>query len=86
MGGSLPQLAEQVDADDHPTDSPLAMQARGLASLVEASRAQGVWADLLVPMQRLADDGVAAGHGDEDLSSLVQLLAQGSTERVASED
>jgi 3-hydroxyisobutyrate dehydrogenase-like beta-hydroxyacid dehydrogenase len=86
MGGSLPQLAEQVDADDHPTDSPLAMQARALASLVEASRAQGVRADLLVPMQRLVDDGVAAGHGDKDLSSLVQLLAQGSTEPVASED
>jgi hypothetical protein len=37
-------------------------------------------------MQRLVDAGVAAGHGDEDLSSLVQLLAPGSAEPVASED
>jgi hypothetical protein len=30
-------------------------------------------------------DGVAAGHGDKDIGSLVQLLAQDRTEPVASE-
>jgi hypothetical protein len=30
--------------------------------------------DLLLPIGRLLDEGVAAGHGDSDLSSLVGLL------------
>jgi hypothetical protein len=39
-------------------------------------RRSAVRADLLVPMQRLVEEGVAAGHGDEDISALAQLLAE----------
>jgi 3-hydroxyisobutyrate dehydrogenase-like beta-hydroxyacid dehydrogenase len=83
MASSLPQLARQVDADDHPTDSPLAMQSAGFPNLVEASRAQGVRPDLVLPMQGLIAEGVAAGHGAEDISSLVQLLDRTTGERLA---
>ncbi len=63
--------------------SPLAMQAQALANIVDASRAQGVRADLLDPMRRLVGDAVAAGHGDEDLSSLAGLLRRPPTPPLA---
>jgi 3-hydroxyisobutyrate dehydrogenase-like beta-hydroxyacid dehydrogenase len=74
MAGDLPRLAEQVDSGHSPGDSPLAMQATGVASMVAASRAQGVDPGVLVPVQRLLDEAVAAGHGDRDFSALVEVM------------
>jgi 3-hydroxyisobutyrate dehydrogenase-like beta-hydroxyacid dehydrogenase len=86
MASSLPQLAEQIDTDRHPTDSPLAMQAPALANIVEASRAQGIRADLMAPMQRLVKEAVAAGHGADDISRLAQLLRLPTATSIALED
>jgi 3-hydroxyisobutyrate dehydrogenase-like beta-hydroxyacid dehydrogenase len=79
MKGTLPHLAEQVDSGDYGSDSPLGMQAVGAASLIEASRAQGITPDLLLPVKRLMDEAVAAGHGDSDIAALVGVMAQGAS-------
>jgi 3-hydroxyisobutyrate dehydrogenase-like beta-hydroxyacid dehydrogenase len=78
MKGTLPHLAEQVDSGDYSSDSPLAMQAIGAAGLIEASRAQGITPDLLLPVKRLMDEAVAAGHGDSDIAALVGVMAEGA--------
>lgn len=75
MTGELTEMAERVDAGEHPTASPLAMQAAGV-KLTDASREHGVRPDLVAPIEALIEEGVAAGHGDEDLSALVDLLRQ----------
>jgi 3-hydroxyisobutyrate dehydrogenase-like beta-hydroxyacid dehydrogenase len=46
----------------------------GLASLITASREQGVRADLLEPHQRLLEELAAVGHGDSDWPRIVELL------------
>jgi len=86
MTSGLPSLAEQVDTGDHSSESPLAMQAAALANIVEASRAQGISPELMLSIQRLVERGVAAGHGADDLSSLVGLVAGSGRTPVAVED
>jgi len=76
MKGTLPHVAEQVDSGDYRSDSPLGMQATGVASLIEASRAQGITPDLILPMKRLMDEAVAAGHGDSDIAALVGVMRE----------
>jgi len=73
MAGDLTAMAERVDAGEHPTQSPLAMQAAGV-KLTDVSREYGVRADLMTPIEALIAEGVQAGHGDEDLSALADLL------------
>jgi 3-hydroxyisobutyrate dehydrogenase-like beta-hydroxyacid dehydrogenase len=46
----------------------------GIASLIAASREQGVRADLLEPHQRLLEELAAVGHGDSDWPRIVELL------------
>ncbi|MFC4063093.1 NAD(P)-dependent oxidoreductase [Planomonospora corallina] len=75
MMESLPALAEAVDSGDHSaTGSNLRMQAAAYVNLLDAAREQGVGTELMEPMRALLDRAVAAGHGDGDLSSLVDLL------------
>ncbi|GAA3142215.1 NAD(P)-dependent oxidoreductase [Planomonospora alba] len=75
MMESLPAMAEAVDSGDHPaTGSNLRMQATAYVNLLEAARDQGVGTELMEPMRALLDRAVAAGHGDDGLSSLVDLL------------
>lgn len=78
MAGDLPAMAERIDAGEHPTASPLAMQAAGV-KLTDVSREHGVRPDLMAPIEALIREGVDAGHGEEDLSALADLLR----ERVA---
>jgi 3-hydroxyisobutyrate dehydrogenase-like beta-hydroxyacid dehydrogenase len=78
MASTLPRVAEEVDSGDYGSDSPLAMQATGVASLIEASRAQGITPDLILPVKRLMDEAVAAGHGDSDVAALVRVMARGA--------
>lgn len=76
MTGGLPQLAEQIDTRNYTKDvvSNLGMQAVAYVNLIEASKAQGVSTELIAPMQDLMNQGVAAGHANADLSSLVELI------------
>ena len=57
MAGDLTAMAERVDAGEHPTQSPLAMQAAGV-KLTDVSREYGVRADLMTPIEALIAEGV----------------------------
>ena len=72
----MPQWAEQIDAGDHTSNvvSNLGMQAEAYVNLIDASKAAGVSTELVLPMQRLMQRGVAAGKANADLTSLVELL------------
>lgn len=76
MGGTLPAMAESIDANDHDQrgGSNLAMQATGLDTMVAASREHGVDPAFLLPMQALMRRHVEQGHGREDVSGLVRQL------------
>jgi 3-hydroxyisobutyrate dehydrogenase-like beta-hydroxyacid dehydrogenase len=76
MTGYLPAMAQQVDSGDYASDvsANLAMQAVGFDNLMEASRSQGIGADLLVPLQTLVQRRVADGHGAEDLAGVIELI------------
>jgi 3-hydroxyisobutyrate dehydrogenase-like beta-hydroxyacid dehydrogenase len=80
MMGALPGLAEQVDTRDYTGNvvSNLAMQASGYPNLVEASRNQGLSTELVEPMGDLMRKAVAAGYGNADLASLVELVRRRS--------
>lgn len=77
MLGALPALARGVDSGDHAADgSAVGMQAAAFGNLLAASREVGVSTSLLEPVRRLLDDAVRAGHGEDGLSALVDLLRQ----------
>lgn len=76
MVEGLPELAEQVDAHDYTRDvaSNLDMQVAAYANIIQASKAQGIRADLIDSMYGLMKRGIAAGYGNADISSLVELI------------
>ncbi|MGS2616662.1 NAD(P)-dependent oxidoreductase [Micromonospora sp. LZ34] len=75
MLGALPVMARAVDSGEHVADgSALGMQAASFGNLLAASRERGVDTLLVEPVGRLLDDAVRAGHGDDGLSALVDLL------------
>lgn len=76
MLAGLPEWAERIDSGDHTTGvvSNLGMQATAFPNLIRTSRDQGVSPDLMAPMQALLDRGVTGGHGNADLTVLVELL------------
>ncbi|WP_028924418.1 NAD(P)-dependent oxidoreductase [Pseudonocardia acaciae] len=73
---ALEHAAGQIDSGDYGGDvtSPLAMQAAAFENFIETSRDQGVKPDLLVPLRRFMDAAVAAGHGEHDIASLVEVM------------
>lgn len=79
MGGFPARAAEQIDAKDYTTGvvSNLAMQASAYPLLLEAAADEGVDASLVAPLLPLMQRRVAAGHGAEDLSGLIELLGGG---------
>lgn len=72
----LPSLAEQIDTGDYAKGavSNLGPHAVALANLIEASGAQGVDDALMKPIRELVERRMADGHGDGDISGLVELL------------
>jgi 3-hydroxyisobutyrate dehydrogenase-like beta-hydroxyacid dehydrogenase len=75
----LPALAktgEQIDSGNYGDDvtSPLAMQSAAFDNFLAAARDQGIRPDLLLPVRALVDAAVAAGHGEHDISSLVEVI------------
>ena len=76
MQAVLPQWAEQIDAGDHTSNvvSNLGMQAEAYVNLIDTGKAAGVSTELVMPMQRLIQRGVAAGKANADLTILVELL------------
>lgn len=72
----LPGLAQQIDASDYTLDvtSNLQMQVGGLANILQASTEQGISPALLAPLQELFHQRLAAGHGAEDISGVIEYL------------
>jgi len=73
---ALGKAAEQIDSGDYGRDvvSPLAMQALAFGNFIDAARDQGIRPDLLVGLGGLMTEAVAAGHGEHDISSLVEVI------------
>ena len=72
---TLAGLARDVDAGTHPGDEDtLAMEARALEHMVAASEESGVDVGPVVVMRDLARRAVAAGHGADGFSRVVDVL------------
>ncbi|MGF0171804.1 NAD(P)-dependent oxidoreductase [Streptomyces sp. Marseille-Q5077] len=76
MAPAVHQAAEQLESGDYGKDvvSNLAMQVAGNATLLATAEEQGVSAELLTPYTTLMERWLAAGHGDEDTTGMVELL------------
>jgi 3-hydroxyisobutyrate dehydrogenase-like beta-hydroxyacid dehydrogenase len=78
LGAMLPHLgglAAIVDGRDYRTgDQSVEFTRTALASLITASREQGVRADLLEPQKKLLDELAATGHGAEDWPRIIESL------------
>lgn len=73
---SLQHAAAQIDSANYRDGvvSPLAMQAAAFGNFIESAHDSGIKPDLLVPLGKLMDAAVAAGHGEHDIASLVEVL------------
>jgi 3-hydroxyisobutyrate dehydrogenase-like beta-hydroxyacid dehydrogenase len=69
--------AERLDSGDYTTGvvSNLAMQVAGNTTLLRTAEEQGVSAELLTPYLELMERRLTDGHGDEDTTGLIDLLA-----------
>lgn len=56
------------------------MQAASYVNLVQVAQDQGISPELLAPLGPLMDRRVAAGHGHEDLTGVIELLKIGIPE------
>ncbi|AFL53189.1 3-hydroxyisobutyrate dehydrogenase-like beta-hydroxyacid dehydrogenase [Sinorhizobium fredii] len=76
MSGTLPDLADKIDSGLHDRNvvSNLAMQTVALENIVRASGEQDVAPDFIDVMRRLATSRVDQGHGDDDISAVVELI------------
>ncbi|CAL9452102.1 hypothetical protein SUDANB176_02465 [Streptomyces sp. enrichment culture] len=77
MTPAVHRTAEQLESGDYTEGvvSNLAMQSAGNATLLRTAEEQGVSAELLVPYMDLMARRVADGHGDEDGTGMIDLLA-----------
>lgn len=75
MVAMLPGLADEIDRGDYRTAANgLDVSRDAMASILDASREQGIAADLLAPLQVHLDERVAAGRGADSLSSLIEAV------------
>ncbi|MFI2666409.1 NAD(P)-dependent oxidoreductase [Micromonospora carbonacea] len=72
------QAARHVDAGRYATDvSTVALNALGLAKMVQASESQGIRPDVMVPIRDLLRERAEDGHGDEALASMIEVIRRG---------
>lgn len=74
---TLPAMASDVDRGDYPGDADtLDMELAAVDHIVEASGARGI--DVTVPetTRRLVADAIAAGHGREGFTRVIEHLRQ----------
>lgn len=78
MASNLGAVAEQLESGDYTKGvvSNLAMQVAGNATLLRTADEQGVSAELLAPYLNLMERRLAAGHGEEGTTGLIDLLAR----------
>lgn len=79
MAQSAYGTADRLRSGDYRTGvvSNLAMQVAGKATLLRTAGEQGVDPVLLTPFMTLMERRLADGHGEEDTTGLVELLAPG---------
>jgi 3-hydroxyisobutyrate dehydrogenase-like beta-hydroxyacid dehydrogenase len=71
----IPNVARAMDEGDYATDvSSLAVNKAAIAHLISASEAQGIGAEVMLPIQALMDRRIAEGHGADSLASLIEVL------------
>ncbi|MCC3765229.1 NAD(P)-binding domain-containing protein [Glycomyces sp. TRM65418] len=79
LGAMLPhgrELAAVVDGGTYDTGGQSVDFDRfGIASLITASREQGIRADFLEPHQKFLEELAATGHGDSDWIRIIERLA-----------
>ncbi|MGY0067151.1 NAD(P)-dependent oxidoreductase [Streptomyces sp. QTS137] len=77
MTPAVHETAGRLRSGDYTSDvvSELAMQAVGNATLLRTAGEQGVSAELLTPYMDLMARHVAEGHGHEDGTGMIDLLA-----------
>ncbi|WP_431895327.1 NAD(P)-dependent oxidoreductase [Nonomuraea sp. bgisy101] len=77
MMAGAPEAAGEVVSGDYATEvSSLAMNQVAFPNFVEASEELGLRPDVLLPIQRLIDRAVAAGHGGDSLTRLVEMIKE----------
>ncbi|HEY3506895.1 MAG TPA: NAD(P)-binding domain-containing protein [Actinocatenispora sp.] len=75
LSAYLPAAAAQIDRGEHPgTLSTVRMMGATAAHITEASRAAGLDTALPAAVRRLYDRAVAAGHGADNWTSLVDAV------------
>ncbi len=74
------KAADQLQDGDYTKDvvSNLAMQVAGSATLLRTAEEQQVSSELLVPYLALMERRLAGGHGEEDITGVIDLLARPS--------
>ncbi|MFC9126856.1 NAD(P)-dependent oxidoreductase [Streptomyces sp. NPDC057099] len=79
MAPAVHQTADQLESGDYTSNvvSNLAMQVAGNTTLLHTAEEQRVSPELLTPYMALMERRLAQGHGDEDGTGIVELLAQG---------
>nr|8JYT_A Chain A, ancestra imine reductase [synthetic construct]8JYT_B Chain B, ancestra imine reductase [synthetic construct]8JYT_C Chain C, ancestra imine reductase [synthetic construct]8JYT_D Chain D, ancestra imine reductase [synthetic construct] len=71
----LEEMAEQIDAGEYPGDEDtLAMGAAGVDHIVHASRDAGIDTALPEAVKALFRRAIAAGHGEDSFTSLIEVL------------
>ncbi|GAA3926435.1 NAD(P)-binding domain-containing protein [Actinomadura viridis] len=77
MTGSVHLTAEQLQSGDYTKGvvSNLAMQVAGKTTLLRTAEEQGVSPELLTPFFALMERRLAGGHGAEDTTGVIDLLA-----------
>ncbi|MFC6886908.1 MULTISPECIES: NAD(P)-dependent oxidoreductase [Actinomadura] len=78
MASNLGVVAEQLESGDYTKGvvSNLAMQVAGNATLLRTADEQGVSAELLAPYMNLMERRLAAGHGEEGTTGIIDLLTR----------
>ncbi|WP_106396373.1 NAD(P)-dependent oxidoreductase [Actinocorallia populi] len=78
MTQSVQEQAERLESGDYTRGvvSNLAMMSEGNATLLRTAQEQGVTPELLAPFMALMERRVADGHGEEDVTGVVELLVR----------
>ncbi|WP_030620132.1 NAD(P)-dependent oxidoreductase [Streptomyces sclerotialus] len=78
MTASVHEAAEHLQSGDYTRGvvSTLAMQVAGVPTLLRTAEEQGVSPELLTPVLALMERRLAAGHGDESTTGLIDLLVR----------
>ncbi|MFE3451732.1 NAD(P)-dependent oxidoreductase [Nonomuraea sp. NPDC059194] len=77
MMAATPEAAEEIVSGEYATEvSALAMNQLALPNFIDASKELGLRPDVLLPIQRLIDRAVEAGHGGDSLTRLVEMIKE----------